>query len=224
MVFSNAFCQSRPRHVTAPSTSPCMIDKALPTTPMTLGCGGLVLPPRQAASARGPDLEHWSTKIARGTHTCSVTLQSELARNLVLNSFVEWCGTPFAATPSFATNDACWVFADVSSGTRCASRSSVQHQHSHPRTALATLSWKLTERGSSASQMTAATVMDIISRLPGCSGQAAGAVSACRQVKMEDASTSLKIPKSECLDIWTCLPKHKWPKIAVQYGRPSRSS
>ena len=35
-----------------------------------------------------------------------------------------------------------------------------------------------TERGSSASQMTAAKVMDIISRLPGCAGQAADAVSA----------------------------------------------
>ena len=42
--------------------------------------------------------------------------------------------------------------------------------------------WKMyavfTEQGSSASQMTAAKVMDIISRLPGCSGQAADAVSA----------------------------------------------
>ena len=37
--------------------------------------------------------------------------------------------------------------------------------------------------GSSASQMTAAKVMDIISRLPGCTGQAAGAVSADTQVK-----------------------------------------
>ena len=36
----------------------------------------------------------------------------------------------------------------------------------------------LTEQGSSASQMTAAKVMDIISRLPGCDGQAADAVSA----------------------------------------------
>ena len=35
-----------------------------------------------------------------------------------------------------------------------------------------------TEQGSSASQMTAAKVMDIISRLPGCAGQAADAVSA----------------------------------------------
>ena len=34
------------------------------------------------------------------------------------------------------------------------------------------------EQGSSASQMTAAKAMDIISRLPGCAGQAADAVSA----------------------------------------------
>ena len=34
-----------------------------------------------------------------------------------------------------------------------------------------------TEQGPSASQMTAANVMDIISRMPGCDGQAADAVS-----------------------------------------------
>ena len=54
--------------------------------------------------------------------------------------------------------------------------------------------------------------MDIISRIPGCAGQAADAVSAYAQVKMEDASTLLKIPKSECPDIWIRLPRHKWPK------------
>ena len=32
------------------------------------------------------------------------------------------------------------------------------------------------------------------------------------QVRMEDAPTLLKIPKSECPDIWIRLPKHKWPK------------
>ena len=42
-----------------------------------------------------------------------------------------------------------------------------------------------TEQGPSASQMTAAKVMDIISRLPGCVGQAADAVSAFSQVKMK---------------------------------------
>ena len=68
-----------------------------------------------------------------------------------------------------------------------------------------------TEEGSSASQMTAAKVMDGIARLPGCAGQAADAVSAYTQVKMEDAPTLLKKPKSECPDIWLRLPKHKWP-------------
>ena len=59
-----------------------------------------------------------------------------------------------------------------------------------------------TEQGSSASQMTAAKVMDIICRLPGCDGQAADAVSAYTQVKMEDPPKLLKIPTSECPDIW----------------------
>ena len=69
-----------------------------------------------------------------------------------------------------------------------------------------------TEQGSSASQMTAAKIMDIISRLPGCAGQAADAVSAKTQVKMENAPKLLKIQKSECPDIWLRLPRHKWPK------------
>ena len=51
-----------------------------------------------------------------------------------------------------------------------------------------------TEQGSSASQMTAAKIMDVIASLPGCAGQAADAVSAYTHVKMEDA------------------PRHKWPK------------
>ena len=59
--------------------------------------------------------------------------------------------------------------------------------------------------------MTAAKVMDIISRLPVCDGQA-DAVSAYTQVKMEDAHKLLKNPKSECPDIWIRLPRHKWPK------------
>ena len=69
-----------------------------------------------------------------------------------------------------------------------------------------------TEHGSSASQMTAARVMDIISRLLGCDGQTADAVSAFSQVKMEDAHKFLKFPKSECPDIWIRLPRHQWPK------------
>ena len=58
-----------------------------------------------------------------------------------------------------------------------------------------------TEQGSSASQMTAAKVMDIISRLPGCDGQADA-----------ESHKLFKIPKSECPDIWIRLPRHKWPK------------
>ena len=55
-----------------------------------------------------------------------------------------------------------------------------------------------TEQGSSATQMTAAKFMDIISRLPGCAGQAADAVSAYTPVKVEDAPRVLKIQNSEC--------------------------
>ena len=69
-----------------------------------------------------------------------------------------------------------------------------------------------TEQGSSASQMTAAKVVDIFYSLPGCAGQAADAVSAYTQVKMEDAPKLLKIPKFECPDIWIRLPRHKWSK------------
>ena len=69
-----------------------------------------------------------------------------------------------------------------------------------------------TEQGSSASQMTAANIMDVIARLPGRDEQAADAVSAYTQVKLEDAPRLLKIPKSECLDVWFRLPRHTWPK------------
>ena len=50
-----------------------------------------------------------------------------------------------------------------------------------------------TEQGSSASQMTAANVMDVIARLPDCDGQAADAISANTQVKLEDAPRLLNI-------------------------------
>ena len=74
-----------------------------------------------------------------------------------------------------------------------------------------------TEQGSSASQMTAAKVMDIISRLPGCAGQAADAVSAYTQVKMEDAPKLLKIPKSECPEIWIPFG-HVQLSMAARHG------
>ena len=49
-----------------------------------------------------------------------------------------------------------------------------------------------TEQGSSGSQITAAKVMDVIAKLPGCAGQAADAVPVYTQVKMEDAPRLLK--------------------------------
>ena len=52
-------------------------------------------------------------------------------------------------------------------------------------------------------------VMDVIARLPGCDGQAADAVTPHIQVKMEDAPRLLRIPKSECPDIWSTTWKAK---------------
>ena len=78
-----------------------------------------------------------------------------------------------------------------------------------------------TEQRSSASQMTAAKVMNIISRLPGCDGQAADAVSAGKNGRCSKKwkyllaairSICRKSPKSECPDIWIRQPRHKWPK------------
>ena len=82
-----------------------------------------------------------------------------------------------------------------------------------------------TEQGSSASQMTPAKIMDIISRLPGCDGQAADAASAKTQVKMEDAQKMTK--KNHQIGMFRYLDSStttQMAKIMVQYGRPSRSS
>ena len=54
-----------------------------------------------------------------------------------------------------------------------------------------------TDQGSSASQMTAAKVIDVIARPPDCAGQAADAASAYTHVKMEDAPKLLGCPKSD---------------------------
>ena len=77
-----------------------------------------------------------------------------------------------------------------------------------------------TEQGSSASQMTAAKIMDIISRLPVYDGQEADAVSAYTQVKMKDAH-KLLIGVSRHLDSSITT---QMAKIMVQCGRPSCSS
>ena len=75
-----------------------------------------------------------------------------------------------------------------------------------------------------ASQMTAAKIMETISRLPGCAGQTADTISAFTQVKMEDAPKLLKISQigmSRHLDSSTMT---QMAQIMVQYGRPNRSS
>ena len=54
--------------------------------------------------------------------------------------------------------------------------------------------------------------MDVFAKLLDCEGQAADAVSAYTQVKLEDASRLLKIPNPECPDVRIRLTRHKWPK------------
>ena len=86
----------------------------------------------------------------------------------------------------------------------------------------------LTEQGSSAPQMTAAEIMDIISRLPGCDGQEADAVSAYTQVKMEDAHKLLRIPKkgvSRHLDASTPTEKAiAWYTWSLCVGTPEQET
>ena len=77
-----------------------------------------------------------------------------------------------------------------------------------------------TEQCSSASQMTAAKVMNVIARLPDCCGQAADAISAYTEVKMEEVPRWLRILKSECPDVWIRLPRHKWPKSRSNIADP----
>ena len=69
-----------------------------------------------------------------------------------------------------------------------------------------------TEQGSSASQLTAANLMDIISRLLGCAGQAKSTISAYTPGKNGRCSQIIEnsqIGMSRHLDSST---KHKWPK------------
>ena len=81
-----------------------------------------------------------------------------------------------------------------------------------------------TEQGSSASQMTAAKVMDIISRPPGCAGQAAVAVSAYTQVKNGRCADVIEDPKVKMSRYLDASTETQMTQIMVQYGRPSCSS
>ena len=81
-----------------------------------------------------------------------------------------------------------------------------------------------TEQGSSASQMTAEKVMDIISRLPRCAGQAADAVSAYTQARMEDAPKFFEIEKTGMSGHLGASITTQMAQVMVQHDRPSRSS
>ena len=81
-----------------------------------------------------------------------------------------------------------------------------------------------TEQGSSAWQMTAAKVMDVIARQPGCAGQAADAASTHTQVKLEDAPRLLKIPKVRMSRCMNTSSTTQVPKILVRHRRPGGSS
>ena len=54
--------------------------------------------------------------------------------------------------------------------------------------------------------------LDVIARLPGCAGQGSDSVSACTQVKKEDAPILTKYRGSECPEIWIRLPRFKWQR------------
>ena len=72
-----------------------------------------------------------------------------------------------------------------------------------------------TGQGSPASQMTAARVMNVIARPPGCAGQAADAVSAYTQVKMEDAPFNSPTARSH--------PQGSSPKVDSSVRDASKS-
>ena len=79
-------------------------------------------------------------------------------------------------------------------------------------------------QGSSASQMTAAKIMDIISRLLGSDGQAADAVSAYTQVKNGRCSQIIENSQIGVSRHVDSSATTQMAKIMVQYGRPSCSS
>ena len=68
--------------------------------------------------------------------------------------------------------------------------------------------------GSSASHMTATNMLDVLSRLPDCAGEASDTVSAYTQVKMEDDPKLFQLLEGE---LFVTISK---PKIVGQHDRP----
>ena len=81
-----------------------------------------------------------------------------------------------------------------------------------------------TEQGSSASQMTAAKVMDVIARLSDNAGEASDAVSAYTKVKMEDAPKFLNISKVRVSSYMDTTSTTQVAQITVKHRRPRGSS
>ena len=70
-----------------------------------------------------------------------------------------------------------------------------------------------TEQGSSASQNDAGKKFcTLLPDYPGALDKQTTPYQLTPQVKMEDAPTFLKLPKSERADMWTRLPRDKWPE------------
>ena len=69
-----------------------------------------------------------------------------------------------------------------------------------------------TEQGSSASQMTAAKVMDIISRLPGCAGQATDAISVLYPGKNGRCSQIIEKFPNRSVQTFGFVYHDTWPK------------
>ena len=74
--------------------------------------------------------------------------------------------------------------------------------------------------GASASHMTPAKVLDVISRLLGCSGQASDAVSAYKQLKIKDAPELLHLSEEYCPKIRTRPPRARRPQICDSIDDP----
>ena len=64
-------------------------------------------------------------------------------------------------------------------------------------------------------KLTAAKVMDVIARFPDCDGQAAVAVSAYTQVRMEDAPRLPRTPKTEGPDVMDTSSTTQMAQIMV---------
>ena len=62
-------------------------------------------------------------------------------------------------------------------------------------------------------------LLDVVSRLPDCAGEASDAVSANTAVKMDGAPKLFTLPEGECPVIWIRIPRSRSHKIMWQNDR-----